>query len=214
MSDISYGQLTLSESKGILRTCEVPVTDGPFKNLKLGSCWKLLADAVQNDAVASTECVAFASHGLVRDLTTAENLSALTALEACSQNQLNFDPVASVDAIFEACAKTPFLDTFHKQMQFRVANGTSLAKAIPQALNATIEGQIGEARNRFVEELLYARDTHKMNQKACQRALDKINAAFHGVDRQSVHDAFCAGNRNAFKNAASKKEGLEEGPRL
>jgi hypothetical protein len=190
------------------------VTDGPFKNLKLGSCWKRLAEAIQLEAVSPLECACVASDALVRHLTTSENCSALNALEACSRGQLDCDPLGLVEAIFDVRETTPVLDRLKKELQFRIANGSSLEEVTLQALDATIEDQIGEARNRFVNQLICNRDTHVMTQEAYQQALDKINAAFDVVDRRGIRDAFRAGNKNAFRDASGKKEGLDEGPRL
>lgn len=191
------------------------MTDGPFKNLRLGSCWRRLAEAVQNDAASPTECASLASDGLVRHLASGENCAALNDLKAYTRrDQLDFDPLASIEAIFNAREKTPFLDTLQKELLFRMANDTSLAEALPNALDATIKQEIGEVRNRFEEEFIRARDTGEISREVCQRAFDKLNAAFDAVERQDVCDALQEGNKNAFKDAASRREGLDEGPRL
>jgi hypothetical protein len=191
------------------------MSDGPLKNLKLGSCWKRLTEAVQNGVVSATECGSLASDSLVQHLATSENCAALKDLEAYTRReQLDFDPLGSVEAIFDAHEKTPFLDTLQKELLFRMANDAPSGEAIDRALDATIKNQIGEAQNRFEEECIRARDTGRMSPEACQCALDKIDAAFNAVERQDVCDALRTGNKNTFKDAVSKKEGLDEGPHL
>jgi hypothetical protein len=188
------------------------MTDGPFKNLKLGRSWKRLANAVQNEATSATECGLLACDGLVRHLATNENCAALDDLEAYfRRKQLEFDPLASIEAIFDAHEKTPFLDTLQKMLPYKMQNDSSPLGA---ALDATIKDQQGETRSRFEEEFIRARDTGEMSKEACQQALDKIAAAFDAVKPQDVRVALRARNKNAFREVSRKKEGLDEGPRL
>jgi hypothetical protein len=48
------------------------MSDGPFKNLKLGKRWKRFAEAVQNVAFDSAECCALASDALVHEILTGD----------------------------------------------------------------------------------------------------------------------------------------------
>ena len=131
------------------------MTDGPFRNLKLGSGWKRLADAAQNDASSTTECGLLATDGLVRHLATKENSAAVQELEAYTQQpQLDFDPRATIEEIFDAYEKTPFLDTLKKELLYRIADGTPPAEALDRALDAAVKEEVGEARNRFEEECI------------------------------------------------------------
>ncbi|WLA47906.1 hypothetical protein QIH80_40930 [Bradyrhizobium elkanii] len=95
------------------------MTDGPFKNLDLGSCWKRLSEAVQNDAASPAECGGLASDALARHLVTKEHSKALHMLNAhLGRGQLELDPLGSVETIFDRCEKTPFLDAFQKELLF------------------------------------------------------------------------------------------------
>jgi hypothetical protein len=190
------------------------VTDGPFKNLCLGSNWKRLVIAVQYETGATAEHASIVSHALVRELTIEANVSALKALEVRSHGQLDLDPIGTVDAILDAYAKTPFLDTLQKQLRFQIGSGSPLPRALPEARNAAIEVQIRQAWSRINEEFIYALNTRAINQRDYVQALHKISGAFEAIDRPRIQDAICKGNKNAFNDAVRKKKGLEEGPPL
>src|SRR5712675_3052091 len=97
------------------------MTDGPFNNLKLGSCWKRFTEAVQNDAVDKAERCALASHALVREILTDETRTLLADLRAYGhQEQLDINPLSSVENIFNGHNKTPFADTLQKELAFRL----------------------------------------------------------------------------------------------
>ena len=188
------------------------MTDGPFKNLKLGSCWKRLAEAVQNDAASSVECGAFASDALARHLVTKQHSKALQEIDAhLARGQLELDPLASVEAIFDRCEKAPFLDAFQKELLFRTANDTPLAEAVAPALDAAIKDQIGEARSRFQEECIRAREMGEMSRDAFDRAHEKINSAFDAVESEKVRDALIAGKNDAFEKDLGGGDGVDEG---
>ena len=188
------------------------MTDGPFKNLKLGSCWKRLADAVQNDAASLAECGAFASDALARHLVTAEHAKALQELDAhIGRGQLELDPLGSIEAIFDHCDKTPFLDALQKELLFRAANDTPLGDAIAPALDAAIDTQIREARNRFQEECIRAHETGELSRSAPDRVREKIDSAFDAVERAKVRDALLAGKKDAFEKDLGRSGGVDEG---
>lgn len=188
------------------------MTDGPFKNLKLGSCWKRLAEAVQNDAASQAECGAFASDALTRHLLTKEHAKALQELDAhSSHGQMELDPYGLVEAIFDRCEKTPFLDALQKELLLRSANDTSLKEAIAPALDAAIDTQIGEARNRFQEECIRAQEAGEMSRDAVARAQEKIDSAFDAVDSARVRDALLSGNKDAFESDLGGGDSVDEG---
>lgn len=188
------------------------MTDGPFKNLKLGSCWKRLAEAVQNDAASSVECGAFASDALVRHLITKEHATALQELDAhLDSGQLDLDPLGSVEAVFNRCEKTPFLDALQKELLYRTANDTPLGDAIAPAVEAAIDTQIGEARNRFQEECIRAQEAGEMIRSAADRAREKIDSAFDAVERTKVRDALLAGKKDVFEKDLGRSDDVDEG---
>ncbi|MBB6011317.1 hypothetical protein HNR59_000662 [Aquamicrobium lusatiense] len=188
------------------------MTDGPFKNLALGSCWRRLGEAVQNDAASSEECSALASDSLARHLVTKEHAKALQELDAhLDSGQLDLDPFGSVEAIFDRCEKTPFLDSLQKELLYRTANDTSLGDAIAPALAAAIDTQIGEARNRFQEECIRAVEAGEMTRSTADRARDKIASAFDAVESAKVRDALLAGRKDAFEKNLGRSDSVDEG---
>jgi len=188
------------------------MTDGPFRNSALGNCWKKLAEAVQNDAASSAECGVLASDALARYLVTKEHAKALQELDAhLDSGQLDLDPLGSVEAIFDRCEKTPFLDAFQKELLYRIANGTPLGDAIAPALDAAIDTQIGEARNRFQEECIRLQEAGKITRSAADLAREKIDFAFNAVESAKIRDALLAGKKDAFKKELGRSDGVDEG---
>ncbi len=188
------------------------MTDGPFKNLKLGGCWKRLAEAIQNDAASSAECGTYASDALARHLVTKEHSNALQEIDAhLARRQLELDPLAMVEAIFDRCDKTPFLDAFQKELLFRTANDTPLAEAVAPALDAAIKDQIGEVRSRLQEECIRAREMGEMSREAFERTRGKINPAFDAVESMKIRAALIAGRRDAFEKDLGGGDSVDEG---
>ncbi len=158
------------------------MTDGPFKNLKLGSRWKRFAEAVQNDAVDSAQCCALASDALVREILTDTNQVLLADLQAYSRReQLDFDPSSSIESIFNGHSKTPFADTLQKELAFRLSEQIAPDVAIGQALEASVGAQISEARNRREEECIRARASGAMRPQQVDPHATNATAACHAT---------------------------------
>ena len=188
------------------------MTDGPFKNLKLGNCWKLLAEAVQNDAASSDECGAVASDALTRHLVTKEHVKALQEIEAhLGHAQLELDPLGSIEAIFDRCEKTPFLDAFQKEFLYRATNDTPLSDAIAPALDAAIDRQIGETRNRFHEECIRAQEDGEISRDSAIRAQGKVDAVFDALASKKVRDSLIEGRKDAYEKDFGKSDGIDDG---
>ncbi|MGL5445976.1 MAG: hypothetical protein ACRDBL_01550 [Rhabdaerophilum sp.] len=188
------------------------MTDGPFKNLKLGNCWKRLVDAVQNDAASSEECRAVASDALARHLVTKEHIKAINELDAhLSKGQLELDPVGSIDAIFDRCGKTPFLDALQKELAYRTANDTPLSDAVAPALDAAIALQIGETQSRFHEECIRAYEDGEISRSASDNARRKVDVAFDALDYGKVRTALIEGRKDAFESDFGKSDGVDDG---
>ena len=163
------------------------MTDGPFKNLKLGKCWKRFAEAVQNEAASPDECGAFASDALTRHLVTNEHVKALREIDAhLGRGQLDLDPLGSVEAIFDRCEKTPFLDALQKE-------------------------QIRQTRYRFHEECIRAQEDGEMSRDAAKMARGKVDAAFNTVDCGRVRRALIEGRKDAFEMDVGKSDGVDDG---
>lgn len=191
------------------------MTDGPFRNLKLGRGWKRFAAAVQNDATSKIECGLLATDGLVRHVATKANCAAVKELESYTQRpQLDFDPRAKIEDAFDAHENSPFLDVLKKELLYRIADGIPPEEALDRALDAAVREEVGEARNRFEEEWIRLRDTGEMSREACHRTIAKTREAFDIVNSRDVCAAIRDGDKNAFKAAAAKRDGLDEGPRF
>lgn len=188
------------------------MTDGPVKNFELGRSWKQLAEAVQNDAASPEERGAVASDALTRHLVTKEHVKALQEIDAnLGRGQLELDPLGSVEAIFDRCAKTPFLDAFQKRVLYQAANDRPLRDAIVPALDAAIDAQIGETRNRFHEEYIRLQEDGEMSRDAADRAREGVDAAFDAVDSGKVRDALLEGRKDAFDKDLGRSDGVDEG---
>lgn len=191
------------------------MSDGPFKNLKLDKRWKRFAEAVQNEAFDSSACCALASHALMHEILTDSFRAILAALHAyVSRQQLDIDPLSSVESIFNDHMKTPFSDAFQKQVVFRLSDQVAPAVAVQQALEASIAEHSSDAKNRIVDECIRARETGEMRQDQYSLAVNNVKAVFGLLPKNEVCEALHVGNKNAFKDAVSKKKGLDEGPPL
>lgn len=190
------------------------MSDGPFKNLKLNKRWKRFAEAVQNDAFDRAECCAMASNALVHEILTDGVQTLLADLQDyASLKQLDLDPLSSIESIFNVHMKTPFTDTLQKEVALCLCEAAP-SDAARQALKAAVTEQISEAMNRVEEECIRAREAGEMWQDQFQLTVKQARATFNALDINGICEALLAGNKNAFKNAVSKKVGLEEGPPL
>jgi hypothetical protein len=188
------------------------MTDGPFKNLKLGSCWKRLQEAVQNDAASPEECRALAWDALTRHLVTEEHAKALQEIAAhLGRGQLDLDPLGLVEAIFDRYEKTPFLDVFQKELLYRTAHDTLLGDAFARALVVAIDKEAEEARNRLHEECIRAYEAGEMSRSAADRTREKIDIAFEAMECGKVGDALLAGKKHAFEKDFGRSDGVDEG---
>lgn len=188
------------------------MTDGPFNNLKLANCWKRLAGAVQNDAASPKECGAVASDALARHLVTKEHVKALNEIDAhLGKGQLELDPLGSIDAIFDRCGKTPFLDALQKELAYRTANDMPLSDAVAPALDAVIASQIGETRSRFHEEFIRAHERGEMSRNASDLARRRVDAAFEALDCAKVRTAVIEGRKDAFERDFGRSDGVDDG---
>lgn len=191
------------------------MSDGPFKNTRLGSRWKRFAAATYNDAVDDTDRYALASDALTHEILTAENQSLLSDLQAYTKGpQLDLDSLSSIEGIFGDHSKTAFGDRIQREMAFRMGDHTTLSDAFEQALEASVDDQINRARSRIQEECIRARECGELRQQEFDDTVNRATAAFDGLSKSNIYDAVRAGDKNAFKKYVSKKTGLDEGPNL
>jgi len=183
--------------------------------MKLGKKWKRFAEALQNEAFDNSTCCALASHALMHEILTDSFRAVLAALQAyVNLQQLDIDPLSSVESIFNDHMKTPFTDTLQKQVAFRLHDQVTPDDAVRQALEASVSEHSIDARNRIIDEFIRARETGEIRQDQYSRAVNKVKAIFDLLPKNEVYGVLNVGNKNAFKDAVSKKHGLNEGPPL
>lgn len=188
------------------------MSDGPFKNLKLDSRLKRFASAVQNDTVDDKQRTALASdaiiHAVLKESPTL--FSDLTAY--LESDQLDFDPKATINAIFEGNPKSQFTDNFQKEVRLGLHDGKPPSVAISDGLESAVCTQIEEVRTRTQEACLEAHNSGDMWKEQFDRTISGTKAALRDVDVPQIRDALMRGDKNAFKSVIKKKEGLNEGP--
>ncbi|KIH77534.1 hypothetical protein SAMN05660860_00958 [Geoalkalibacter ferrihydriticus] len=191
------------------------MSDGPFKNLRLTKRWRKFTEAAYNDAFDQIEYCAMASDAVVQDALTDSVRALVSALNSyVTQNQMDIDPLSSLERIFNEHSKDQFADTLQREMRFHLSEKCLPGEALEQALAASVDDQINIARNRIQEECIHSSEIGQMRQDQLDRTIERANSAFESLDRQSICEAIIAGNKQAFKGAVAKKDGLEEGPSL
>lgn len=190
------------------------MSDGPFKNLKLDRCSKRFAEAVQNEAEDQETRCALANNAITNGILS-ENHALIGALQKYGHDgQLDLDPKASINAVFDACDKSGFADHLQREVGMRLNEGEASQVAINNGLDAALETGIGEFRTRTHEACLEARTSGEMRKDQFDRFVEGSNQALQGIDRVRIMDALKQGNKSAFKHDLKKKEGLDEGPKL
>ena len=190
------------------------MSDGPFKNLKLDSRSKRFAEAVQYDAEDQETRCALANDAIVNGILS-ESQALIGALQKYGHNgQLDLDPKASIDAVFDACPKSEFADHLQREVGMRLNEGEASQDAINNGLDAALEKGIGEFRTRTHEACLEARSSGEMRKDQFDRFVEGSNQALQGIDRVRIMEALKEGNKSAFKQDIKKKVGLDEGPKL
>lgn len=189
------------------------MTDGPFKNSALSRGWKRFADALLNDASTPDERAALACHSLLNDVLDKDTRDLLNDLKGHAQrSQLELDPLSSTSEVFDRHLKLPFADTLQKHLNQNLYDKMAPDAALDRALAAAARECLGDAQNRITEECIHVRDTEDMTDNQFRQAIGRNREAFDLVNAEDICRAIHAGNKNAFKAAIAKKEGLDEGP--
>jgi hypothetical protein len=207
--------LTMSALLSISKTWEAVMSDGPFKNIKLGYRWKRFARAVQSDAFDSVECCNLASDALVHEILSSEFQGLLADFQSYTRReQLDFDPLSTVEGIFNRHGKTSMTDTFQKEVMFRLDKQVAPTEVLRQALEASVGEQSREVRSRFEEECIRVHEAGEMRPDQFKRTVNQVGAVIDALVKSDICEAILAGDKNAFKAAVTKKIGLDEGPKL
>ena len=189
--------------------------DGPHKNLKLDRRWKRFAAALHNDAADDGERSGLASDALVREILTDDNPALLAELiRYAQQPQLDLVPEDSVQRIFSRHRKSAFSDTLEKEVTFRLRDGNQPDAAIDEAIRASVDDQISKVNARIKDECTCAHERGEMRKDQSLCMVNRANAILDGLPWRAVCDALRNGDKDAFAGAASKRKGVDEGPRL
>ena len=189
--------------------------DGPFKNLKLGRRWSRFVTASHNEAFDGTQRCALASDALLRDMLTDADQALLTDLQTFErQPQCDLEALPLVKSLFQKRRKTAFAEILEKELSFRLSDRMTFGSALQRAIQASVDCYINRARNRIQEECIRARDSGEMLQDDYKRTVTSASTAFDAMSKYKICDALLTRDKNAFENDASKKNGIDEGPRL
>ena len=189
--------------------------DGPFNNLKLGRRWNQFAATLDIDAADDSERRALALDAILNDILTEDFQPLLTDLREYERRaQLDLDPLSSVESIFRSRSKTAFGDTFQKELSSRLGHQMTSDDTIGQVLEVSVDYQIRKAKNRIQEECIRLRESREMRREQFDRTVTRANAVFDTLPKGDICNALRAGDKNAFKNAVSKRKGVDEGPSL
>lgn len=190
------------------------MSDGPFKNSKLPKCWRRFGDAVRNDAVDDDERCARGSHAVLNDVLSADTANALMGdLQSfASREQLDMEPIAAVEKIFDRYGKTPFFDLLQRELVFQLSKKIPPMDALPQAMMNALQGDISESKNRFQEECIHLAEAGEMTHAERDISIERANAVFARLDVNEICDAVFDGKKNVFRKKYGNKEGLYEGP--
>lgn len=191
------------------------MSDGPFKNLRLTQHWKKFAKAAYNDAFDQMECRGLASHAIVQDVLTDPVRVLLKVLKTyMDQNQMEMAPQASLERFFNDYGKNQFADILKKEMAWRLHENDNHKKVLEQAVASSVDAQIDISRTRMQEECIRSCESGEMNRNQLEATIDRTNTVLGSLDRQNICEVILACDKQAFKDAVAKKEGIDEGPSL
>lgn len=189
------------------------MTDGPFRNSELSGRWKRYGRDLVSDATSQDERTAQACHSMLDDVAVAGISKLLNELkELFQKTQMDLDPASSADSVFDNHIKAPLVDTLQKHLLANLRDQMNSETALDEAVKSTANEWIGETKNRIDEECIRARDIGDMTREQYAKSLERNGKTFSAIDANALADALYAGKKNTFRNANSKKEGLDEGP--
>ena len=187
--------------------------DGPFKNTALSARWKQYGKDLVSDAASLQERVGQACHSMLGNLDIKALSALLNTLRAeVQQPQVDLDPIASVEAIFESHAKSPWTDTLQKHLIANLRDPMSVDEALDQALSGIVADWTETTKNRLDEECIRARDRGDMKVENYRKGIQRNHEAFSAIRPNDLCRALVAGNGRAFSQATRKKIGVDEGP--
>lgn len=188
------------------------MSDGPYRNLKLDRKSKRFAEAVQNDAADEPTRCALASDAIVNSILK-ESGDLIGELQNYgSGGQLDFDPQASLDALFEGQPKSQFADHVAREINMRLKDAQEPQAAIADALQAALDTHVGEFKTRIHEVCLEARTNGEMYRDQFEAYIEGSNRTLGNLDKPRILDAIKNGRKSEFKNDTKKKTQIDDGP--
>lgn len=189
------------------------MTDGPFRNAKLGSRWKRYGEELVSDAASTEERTAQACHSMIGDV----DMKAFTLLytelsEQAERPQMELNPADTVEMIFKDHPISSLSDTLQRHYLADLRDQISSEKALNQALGSAVRDSIGIAMDRLDGECLSALHRGDMNQKDCHKGIERNHEAFANIKPSDLCHALATGYKRAFKQAGQKKSSVDEGP--
>ncbi len=191
------------------------MTDGPFKNLKLGKNWKRFAEAVQNETVDTNMRCSIASHAILQEVLAGDVPDLINRLQSYfNKEQLDIDPLSSIENIFADHSVAPFADTLEKELSYRLNDGMQPIDAFSEALEASIDVWINKIKNRIEEQCIHSLELKEMWSDQCNLTIRNSNMTLDNLDKKPLCNALLNGDKLAFKSSILKKAGIDDGPTL
>jgi hypothetical protein len=213
MSDFFVDILTLSDINRKLLTWEGAMSDGPFRNAALSSRWKAYGQKLVSDAMNAEERTAQACDSMLGDVDMKAFHPLLGELQAHAlRPQMDLDPVASIETIFDSHPILPLADFLRRHLVANLRDQISPDKALDQALESTTKEWIGTTKNLLDEQCIRARDLGDMKLEDYRKGLERNHQTFSSIKVEDLCDALASGNKRAFSKALQKKIGVDEGP--
>ena len=189
------------------------MTDGPFRNAALSREWKRYGDDLISDAASPEERAVKAFYSMLNDV----DLAAFSILWRDLNNhmqcrQLDLDPVASVEAIFDNNPKSTLVDTFQKELEAELRAQTSSLVALDKALINTAKFWISITKSRLDDQCICARELGDMSRDDFHKGIQRNEEAFSRIKLDDFCSALVAGTKRGVGKFVEKKIGIDEGP--
>lgn len=186
------------------------MTDGPFKNLALDSRSRRFAVAVQNEAESHDTRCALGSNAIVHGVLKG-NEGLIRDLQSYGQDgQLDLDPQGAIRTIFEQHDKTEFADDLHREVDLRLHEGMASLLAIDNAIDASLETNIGKLMTRIQEAGYQAHREGPMYKDQLDRLVKGSHYVMKSLNRTRIREAIKTGNKNAFKSDVRRITGVDD----
>lgn len=191
------------------------MTDGPFKNLNLSAPLKKVVETLSNDAYDDDERSGRICHACLKSLVDAGDLALVESLRAkADSKQMELDALSAAEEVFRNHNMTSFADKLQKELACHISHSASLKDAMDQALPSAIRRELQECDYRIQEELVRAQEAGEARAYQVRDAMRDLRRATDVVPLDRLCEAVLKGEARAFKESASKKVGIDQGPSL